>query len=240
MQRLLIALGASMLALSGCDGIKIKGTGGISDAHIAAVIEQTLKDKPEIIVNALMAMQQKQGEAALEKLSPELLKSSNALVINPKGQHTIVEFMDYQCGYCKVMHPLIQSLAEKNPNIRVLVRPVAFLGPESKNAAATVLSVQDSQKQLALHNLLMSEKKRLNASIIAAAVQTVGLDATTVQKTAAARTATQPIEANMALTRDLNINGTPAFIFFTNEEKPHIVPGAMSAEQLASYSSKMK
>ena len=74
-------------------------------------------------------------KAALNNLSKLTAAPFHTTVGNANGKITIVEFMDYSCGYCKAVAPSLERIAEKNSNVRIIVRYLPLFGETSSYAA---------------------------------------------------------------------------------------------------------
>ncbi len=77
--------------------------------EIGDIVKDYLMAHPEVLVDVQQALEKKQDEArlaqakvAVEQNHDEIFNAASDLSLgNPKGKVTIVEFFDYNCGYCK-------------------------------------------------------------------------------------------------------------------------------------------
>ena len=198
------------------------------------VIRDYLLKNPAIIREAMQALQQREEEEkqakatrALKEYSAELYHDASSPVGgNPKGDVTIVEFFDYNCGYCKRVAPTISALLKQDPNIRIVYKEFAILGPQSLIAARAALAAQRQGKYHEFHNALMSAAK-LDAGSIAALSTRLGLDQDKWLKDMEDPEIARMIRRNSQLANVLGINGTPAFII-----GERLIPGAVDLDAL--------
>ena len=198
------------------------------------VIRDYLLKNPAIIREAMQALQQREEEEkqakatrALKEYSGELYHDASSPVGgNPKGDVTIVEFFDYNCGYCKRVAPTIRALLKQDPNIRIVYKEFAILGPQSLIAARAALAAQRQGKYHEFHNALMSAAK-LDAGSIAALSKRLGLDQDKWLEDMEDPGIARMIRRNSQLANVLGINGTPAFII-----GERLIPGAVDLDAL--------
>lgn len=204
-----------------------------------SAIEQIVKDyllaHPEVIVQSLNAFQQKQEAAeaeaqrsALVSRQDELFKNPTSPVIgNPKGDVTLVEFFDYQCGYCKAVHADVRRLIDSDTKVRLVYKEFPILGPASVAASRAALAAQRQGKYDALHVALMENRGQLDDDKIFRIAGSVGLDLDQLKKDMQAPEINDTLQRNLRLASELNIRGTPAFIV-----GDQIIPGAISLDKL--------
>jgi len=182
------------------------------------VIKDYLLKNPIIIREAIQALQaqeeaakQAQAAAALKTHKDQLFYDKTSPVAgNPKGDITVVEFFDYNCGYCKRVTPTIKAVMEKDPNLRVVYKEFAILGPQSITAARAALAAQKQGKYKEFHEGLMMGQSDENS--IAALTNLLGMDYSKLRKDMADPKIQQVLQKNYQLATTLGINGTPAFV----------------------------
>ncbi|PSC02492.1 disulfide bond formation protein DsbA [Alsobacter soli] len=148
---------------------------------------------------------------------------------NPKGDVTIVEFFDYQCPYCRKLHPDLMRLVQEDGRIRLVLKDWPILSPFSKVAAKVALAAKYQGKHAAAHAALMAIPGRLDQQKIDAAAASAELDAARLNADAQAHK--DEIEALLARTNQIaesiDLTGTPALII-----GPFLAPGGMSYDNL--------
>lgn len=206
-----------------------------------AAVEQIVRDylltHPEILLEAMEALEKKQ-QAEGEKAAAEALKSNrkaleqNAMSPvggNPKGDVTLVEFFDYNCGYCKRTHPERSAAVKGDGKVRVVYKEFPILAPSSKEAAKAALAANRQGKYEAFHTALMTHEGRLDSDAIRATAKEVGLDMKKLEQDMGDPAIEAEIKANMELAQKLGIRGTPGFVIGDT-----VVPGAIETEQFIS------
>lgn len=145
----------------------------MSASELEGALEKLLKERPELVRDALNTLAQR--EAAAKQRSDQALLLSAAKAIyadagatvlgNPAGDVTLVEFIDYRCGYCKHLQADINTLIQGDRQLRVLVKHLPILGPESLAAAQLVLAAGQGPTAQQLHQRLMSSPQLDAASL---------------------------------------------------------------------------
>ena len=197
------------------------------------VIKDYLLKNPIIIRQAIEALRaqeeaakQAQAAAALKTHKDQLLYDKTSPVGgNPKGDITIVEFFDYNCGYCKRAAPTLKAVMKQDPNVRVVYKEFAILGPGSITAARAALAAQKQGKYLEFHDGLMTGQT--DEDSIAALASSLKMDYSKLRKDMGDPKIQQVLQKNYQLATTLGINGTPAFVI-----GERLVPGAVGVEAL--------
>lgn len=202
---------------------------------IEALIRDTIRNNPEILVEALKKLEAREQQAEEEKVR-EVLKLERAALVrgtadltsgNSKGDVTIVEFFDYRCGYCKQVTPQLEAALKADSKIRVVFKEFPILGPDSKIATRAALAARKQNKYSELHDALMSAKGALNEAQIFQIAADVGLDIKKLRSDMTDPAIETLIRANYELAEKLGIRGTPAFII-----GDRLIPGAISQQQI--------
>ena len=147
---------------------------------------------------------------------------------NPHGDITVVEFFDYNCGYCKKVSGGLKELAARDPNVRIVYKEFPILSQESTAAAKAALAARRHGKYEEFHYGLMAAEKTDDAAIQTLATK-LGLDYSSLNKDMADQKWDAQLARNHQLANALGINGTPAFIIGDS-----LIPGAVDAEKLIS------
>ena len=128
---------------------------------------------------------------------------------NPKGDVTIVEYFDYNCGYCRAMLPTIATLLASDPKLRIVYREWPILSPESGDAAKLSLLAAEQNRFAAFHTALYNGGPVTPASM-AAAAKSAGVDASKLPGITARADA--ELDRNMKMAHDLGASGTPTWV----------------------------
>ena len=203
------------------------------------IIREYLLENPAIL-NEMIAklqaaerdQQSKQAREAIASNAKELFHNENDVVVgNPNGNVTMVEFFDYNCGYCKRSVADVLRLTEEDKELRVVMKEFPILSEGSIIASRAALASRKQGKYWEFHLALMATSGGIEdeAKVMSIAAK-AGLDVVKLKAdmTADADTIEKSINANRALAQSIGINGTPAFVIDDT-----LVPGAMPYEQLA-------
>jgi len=204
-------------------------------SEVRGLVREYIIDNPEIIAEAITLLQLRQEEEKLEEQRAAIIAyedetknpPENTIIGDPDGDVTVVEFFDYNCGYCKSVLPVVINKLRTDGNIRLVLKEFPILGPTSVMASKAALASRKQGKYADFHQALMAHKGGFTNSTILSLAQNVGLDSTLLQIDMDDPEVEKIIETNRALARELQINGTPAFIIGNT-----LVPGAISEEEL--------
>lgn len=205
---------------------------------IKALVKKYLIEHPEIIVEAMERLraerekkQKEQVKAALVAKRAEIYDDkASPTAGNTAGDVTIVEFFDYQCGYCKSVVDRLMKTVKEDGKIKIVFKEFPILGPQSVFAARAALAAKKQGKYFEFHNALMKLKGRVTQVSVFAVAKSVGIDTKQLAKDMRDPAIEKALRANFALARSLRINGTPAFII-----GDQLVPGALNQRMLDGY-----
>ena len=196
-------------------------------AAIRAIVEEMLRENPEILLEALRALRERQQRAEADARRQAILdhrarleRDPNSPVGgNPDGDVTIVEFFDYRCPYCKAVAGTVRRLVEEDGNIRLVYKEWPILGEVSRIAARAALASRAQGRYLEYHERLMAERKLTEARIFEIAEE-IGLDVARLRVDMDAPEVERHIRETAELADALGISGTPAFVI-----GDHLLPG---------------
>ena len=188
-----------------------------------AEIRTYLLENPEVIMEAVAVLEKRQAEEQARGDSDLVKANAGALFDdghswvggNPEGDITLVEFMDYRCGYCKRAFPEVESLLETDGNIRLIVKEFPILGEQSVLAsrfAIATLNVAGDEGYKQVHHALMTFRGDITEPALARLAEGFGLDADAIAAEMGSEAVTEVINKNRALGQRLNITGTPSFV----------------------------
>ena len=181
---------------------------------------------------------QQQPAAAHPNRSAEIASNAEALLRsprqvtlgNPNGDVTIVEFFDYNCGYCKRAAADLDALLTSDGKLRVVLKELPVLGPGSTEAAqvGAALRMQDpsGQRYYDFHKRLMAER-RVDRTIAIAAAKDAGADMPQLERDLQSPEIAATLEESSRLARALGITGTPSYVIGSK-----VVAGARGADTL--------
>jgi protein-disulfide isomerase len=206
-------------------------------SEISKLIGQYIKDNPKIIIASLEGFQNKE-KISEEKEQIKQLNLNKAMIEqdpsdpilgNPNGHITIVEFFDYQCGYCKRMLKILLDISKNNKDIKIILKEYPILGPVSTLAAQASLAAKKQNKYTELHAALMQFRGRLSETVIFKIASEIGIDTAVLGSDMIQPDVLNHLRRTKSLGKRLMIRGTPAFII-----NGFISPGALNKQQLLS------
>jgi protein-disulfide isomerase len=179
---------------------------------VEAIVRAYILAHPEIIPEAVEILQKRESTNRLTSAGSKLTTPfPGAELGNPKGDVTIVEFTDYNCGYCRSSVADVQKLIDGDRNIRVVIREVPILSATSRDAALWALAAAKQGKHKAFHDAMFSGA-RPDAQSIRAAAAKAGLNMAAAETFAASAEASTEVESNLAMMQQIGFGGTPTFI----------------------------
>ena len=207
-------------------------------AEIEKIVREYILANPEIIKDAIVELQrrEKADESAgrdkfLAENAAALLRSPHQAVIgNPNGKVTLVEFFDYNCGYCKKALSDVARLTKENPDLRVVLKDFPVLGPGSVEAAQIEAGVRQQfsgDRFFDYHTRLLSTKGPVGKTQAMALAKEMGADINRLEADARAPNVSQGLAETMGIADKLALNGTPSWVI-GNE----VIVGAVGFDEL--------
>ncbi|WP_417668921.1 DsbA family protein [Roseibium sp.] len=208
-----------------------------SKSDIESIVRDYLVQNPEVIREALEELDRREKAAAeaarLQAVtdSADILFNSTRQVVlgNPNGDVTMVEFFDYNCGYCKRAYGDMVRLMEEDSNLRVVLKEFPVLGQGSVEAAQVAVAVNEvaPDKYMDFHQALLLQRGQANQASALAAAAGVGIDENALAKAMSSDITGQTIEEVYTLANRLGLTGTPSYV--VGDE---VVMGAVGYDQL--------
>ena len=190
---------------------------------LGPMIRDYLVQNPEVLQEAMTELDRRQKAAeetrrqsVIGQNKADIFSSSVGTVVgNPQGKVTLVEFFDYNCGYCKRALDDIAKLMKSEPELRVVLRDFPVLGPGSVEAAQVAAAVRNQLKGDAFwqfHNRLLMSRGSVGKAQALAAAKESGVDMDLLAKDQASAAVKAGLESTMKLADALNLTGTPSFV----------------------------
>ena len=224
---LLIVVGLVACCFTGC--CKGKGKSGISNE-----ISQWIKDNPKEILESVnnflkqeqldaQKKQQDNAKAAIKENYTQLIDSKNTGIYNKNGTKVIVEFFDYNCGYCKLAKKAIDEVIKSNKDVKVIFRDFPIFGGNSEIAARYAIAVAISEPNKyydfssSLFEIGADKESKIKEALKKAGIKEAIIENTLKDKK---EDIDNRLKQNRELANSLGLQGTPAFVI--GEE---LVPG---------------
>ena len=201
-------------------------------------IKEYILENPEIIIEAIEIYQKKQNSKTKEK-EKKLIKNLSSEIYNDKDSYqygdknskvTIVEFIDYNCGYCKRNHNIIMEYLKNNDSVRYVVKELPILGEISllaSKVAVLIYLIDGSEVYKKFFDFLMKHKNKLNFEILKSFASKAGSTINDFDNQINTKKVNSVIINNLSLAEKLSINGTPSFIIGNS-----IIRGFISYDEL--------
>ncbi len=212
-----VVLLASASAAMAEDGLTAQ-----QEQQMREIVRTYLLEHPEIINEAIQAHQERLAAEAAAKSAQALkdhrddLRSDPMSPVggNPNGAVTVVEFFDYNCGYCRAAGPTVTELLKRNPQVRFVYKEFPTLAPTSRYAARAALAAHRQSLELytQFHDTLMKSKGRLAEDAVVQIARASGIDVDRMRADMEDPAINASLDRNIALARAIGISGTPTFV----------------------------
>ena len=204
----------------------------MTDDQVKQLALEAILENPEIIMQAVAILQQREKEQAASGANTvrlEVESDPNAPNLgNPEGDVTVVEFFDYNCPYCRSAGQTVQALLAADENVRVIYREWPILGNDSVMAARAALAAREQGKYEAFHWALMNGEGRVTEALIFKVARDLGMDVAQLEADMVSPAVEAHIALSNALAQQLGFTGTPAFIVGDKT-----APGMLNLDEIA-------
>jgi protein-disulfide isomerase len=235
-------LAPALFALALCGAPPAASAQSFSDTQrgdIEMIVKNYLISHPEVLEEAMAELSKRQAAAETEKHEASIAKNGETIFNSPRGvtignkdgDVTLVEFFDYNCGYCKRAMADMLDLMKTDPKLKVVLKEFPVLGPGSVEAAqvAVAARMQDpgGKKYLDFHQKLLGGRGQADKAHAMAAAKDAGFDMVRMEKDLGSPEVRATIEENFKLAEDMGMNGTPSYVV-----GKQVVVGAVGLEGL--------
>ncbi len=221
--------GAVLLALGVVAGWQFehRRSASIAAADIGPAVRAYLLEHPEVIPEAIERLRHKEAGQQLSAIAGKLVTPFPGAVLgNPGGTVTLVEFTDFACTYCRRSVADVDALIAANPDLKVVVRELPILTPQSAVAARWGLAAAEQGLYGAFHRAMFAAG-RPDEQGIAAAASAAGLDLDRARKVIADPRINAEIAANLRYAQMLGFEGTPSWVI-----GDQVISGAVGRDAL--------
>ena len=185
-----------------------------------ALIKDYLVKNPEVMMEVQTALEAKMEKINSEKMAvslkenaKEIFQSATAPVAgNPKGDVTVVEFFDYNCGYCKKALPDLAAVMQADKNVRVVLKEFPILSKGSEETAKVALASKMQGKYWEFHQAMLGVQGQANEASALKVAEKLGIDMARLKKDMASAEVKKEIDDTRALANKMGISGTPHFL----------------------------
>jgi protein-disulfide isomerase len=207
--------------------------------EIGTIVRDYLMKNPEVLQEVIGELEKRQAVAEADKHMAAISTHKEALfnskrqvnLGNPQGDITLVEFFDYNCGYCKRALADMLELLKSDQKLRFVLKEFPVLGPGSVEAAqvAVAVNMQDrtGKKYLEFHQKLLGGRGQIDKAKALAAAKEVGLDMVRIEKDLQSGEVKATLEESVKLAEALGISGTPSYVVGQS-----VIPGAVGVAAL--------
>jgi protein-disulfide isomerase len=222
--RTAFAAAAVSLALAGAAPALADSFSADQRTEIGTIIKDYLLSHPEVMQDVMAELEKRQQSAEAEKHRAAVVENKTALFSsphqvvlgNPQGNVTMVEFFDYNCGYCKRAMADMLDLIKADGNLKFVLKEFPVLGEGSVEAArvAVAARMQDSsgKKYIEFHQKLLGGRGAADKMRALAVAKEVGFDMPRLERDMASDEVKKTIEENMKLAEALGVSGTPSYV----------------------------
>ena len=184
------------------------GALGTADkAKVERVVRDYVLANPDIVAQAMQKLQERES-ARLIAASRGAIETpyGSAWIGNPRGDVTLVEYFDYNCGFCRASLPMIDRLVADDPELRIVFRELPVLSEESGVAARASLAAAAQGKFRRFHDALYAAGP-VSAATIAGAARAAGVDSGKVPADV-----DDELRTNLGTASRLGMTGTPSWV----------------------------
>lgn len=203
--------------------------------QIKKLMEEYLLENGKVVLESVEKYQDAQeaeSRKASEKEAKKFLdnlkdKANLPMTGNKDGDITLIEFFDYNCGYCRRALDELVTVLEKDKKLRVIFFDMPILGPASFEASKWSLAAQKQGKYFEYHQALLNHDGQKDEATFKKLAKDIGLDVEQLEKDKEDKAIKTLLEENIAQAQSLGIRGTPGFII-----NGQIFPGYMPASKI--------
>ena len=190
--------------------------------EMGAFIREYLLENPEVMLEVQSALEAKQHAQRLEQAGQAVATNHDAIfnsehdiaLGNPEGDVTVVEFFDYNCGYCKRALADMEKVLASDPNVRFVLKELPILGPDSIDAhrVSNAVRLVAPEKYGDFHRTLLGSTDTATEESAIAVATSLGISADDIRMSMADSPNDQLVRDAYALATNLGVTGTPTYI----------------------------
>jgi protein-disulfide isomerase len=224
LRALTLIAAATLLALPAAAPAHAQAFSSDQRQEIEGIIKDYLLKHPEVMQDVMAELEKRQQTADAEKHRAAVTENEAAIFSsphqvvlgNPQGNVTMVEFFDYNCGYCKHAMSDMFTLLKTDPNLKFVLKEFPVLGEGSVEAAhvAVAARMQDAtgKKYIEFHQKLLGGRGPADKARALAVAKDVGFDMARIETDLASDEVKKTIDENLKLADLIGVNGTPSYV----------------------------
>ena len=203
--------------------------GALEEKRVIEIVRNYLTENPEILVEMTTELDKRQAEEQAAQQSKAISENKDALFRsklsytggNPDGDVTLVEFFDYNCGYCKRALPDIVKLVDGDSKVKLVLKELPIFGEDSEAAAKGALAAMKQNKYFEMHQKLYSGSGKADKEKVLKVAGELGLDVEKLKTDMESDDVKKALEESRELAQKLGLQGTPLFLIGDK-----VIPGA--------------
>ncbi len=201
----------------------------LQEKEIIDIVHNYLTKNPEILVAMTTELDKRQAAEQAEKQQKVISDNADAIFRsplafvagNPDGDVSVVEFFDYNCGYCRRALPDVVKLVDNDKKVRLVLKELPIFGEDSEAAAKAALAAHKQGKYFEMHQKLFSEPGKADKEKALRIAGELGLDTAQLEKDMADPEMQKSLDEAKELAQKLGLQGTPLYLI-----GDHVIPGA--------------
>ena len=195
-------------------------TGGVDDMRVEEIVRDYLTKNPEILVAMTTELDKRQQDETAAKQRKTITENADALFRSPKshtagnpnGDVTVVEFFDYNCGFCRRALPDLMKLMESDGQVRVVLKELPIFGEDSEAAAKGALAANKQGKYFEMHQKLFDEPGKADKEKALRIAKELGIDVPQFEKDMEDAAVKAELDEARDLAQKLELQGTPFYL----------------------------
>ena len=197
--------------------------------RIVKILSENKSILPRIL-DKLEAVEEQNNKRNISLYYEDLIRNDYLFLGNKNGKDIIIEFFDYNCGYCKRSFPEIMELVSENKDIKVILKELPVLGESSILASKASIASQKQDKYFEFHQELINFSGLISLLDIKKISKELGINYEQLQKDMNSDETILLINESYRLADLIGVRGTPAFIINNN-----LIPGAVGKNEMLRF-----
>jgi protein-disulfide isomerase len=201
-------------------GVVDAPSAGLSKKQIIDIVRDYLTENPEILVEMTTELDKRQQDEqatlqqkAISENADAIFRSPHAFTAgNPDGDVTVVEFFDYNCGFCRRAMPDVVKLVENDDQVKLVLKELPIFGEDSEDAAKGALAAHAQGKYFEMHQALFRQPGKANKDKVLRIANELGLDIPQLEEDMESEEVQQALDEARDLAQKLGLQGTPLYL----------------------------